>query len=398
MEKPGEKIYTLTRMGLAGIDSIVSSCREYSPSLLLESGIGEQQFLHRKKELAELARLASMPRNELIALAASDETDEARALFGILSAAHNLDAMAFTREECSPGLTDLFIRILLHFRCHIATIYTLSGACCGVKTISVNGMSASHRESGDAFMKSKNACAVLNRDLKETMFGTDFAGCPCPGKGDELAVCVDDNIIILVDDISYYERTFSMHELSGLMLIAGYIKSGISERRDPGTGMLNMNAYYENRRNGFHSSGCFLVADADDFGKIKTAHGREFAQFVLMMASDMIKGLLGHSDRVYRMGGDEFLIWINGGDGDSIDRARNVANSIIKKIASSTISRHEKTCTATFSIGMAELVRSPGSAAGSDLWRTEEEYTIELADRALYTAKHTGKNRVEPHV
>lgn len=397
MEKYLEEICSVTTRGAELLDSVIAGNAEYRPSFLDGYGIGELQFNRRREEIFLREKLLSAPLPVLHSEAFPAGTREVSGLFRILDAAYALDPSAFTRGSCSADLTCLFIEILIHFRCHLASIYTMSGDECRIKVISINGMTIAGTTGREIFLKSRNACMVYGGKSGNCMFGARFAEAPSPGFGDELAVCIDDNIILLFDDLSLRERRFTQHELKGLMLTAGYIKARISERRDLRTGLLNMNAYYENRRKGFHGKGFFLIADADNFKTVNDLHGREFGDYVLSSIADIIKDSLGAGDRVYRMGGEEFLIWVDSSGGDGDERALALASAILKHVAGSVFARRYASCRVTISLGMAKLEHAQGSTPSDETWGAEEERAIELADRALYSAKNLGKNRVEFH-
>jgi diguanylate cyclase (GGDEF)-like protein len=86
------------------------------------------------------------------------------------------------------------------------------------------------------------------------------------------------------------------------------------------------------------------------------------------------------SDFVGRQGGEEFVLLL---PVTGLDQAALVAEKVRAAIAHITIPGVERTITA--SLGVAELPAHAGDADG----------LMRAADRALYTAKGNGRNRVE---
>jgi diguanylate cyclase (GGDEF)-like protein len=68
-----------------------------------------------------------------------------------------------------------------------------------------------------------------------------------------------------------------------------------------------------NRRNG--SMGAALFVDLDDFKNVNDSLGHEAGDHLLVKVADRMKSTLRGADTIGRMGGDEFVILIDGGDG-----------------------------------------------------------------------------------
>ena len=88
------------------------------------------------------------------------------------------------------------------------------------------------------------------------------------------------------------------------------------------------------------------------------------------------------SDFVFRVGGEEFLVLITG----DLEDGKTVAEKIRSKIEQSPLKSGDLLLLLSSSFGVAQLEPMDGDARLSD--------TLARADKALYTAKQYGRNRV----
>ena len=123
------------------------------------------------------------------------------------------------------------------------------------------------------------------------------------------------------------------------------------------------------------------LADIDDFKGINDNYGHLVGDCVLKEVSNRIKKVLRRSDFVFRYGGEEFLILL---PYTTKIEAKQVLEKIRQKIASEPIKCNEHQINTTISIGASALTEEPELL----------EKLIELADKRLYKAKKTGKNKV----
>lgn len=122
-----------------------------------------------------------------------------------------------------------------------------------------------------------------------------------------------------------------------------------------------------------------ILADLDNFKKINDIYGHGFGDRVLVEVAKTLRQNVKITDEVIRYGGEEFLIVLYR---CSLESAKKVGERLRKKIEEIGFEEFpEVKITASF--GVAEFVRS------KDL-----ERVIEEADKALYKAKRSGKNRV----
>lgn len=120
-----------------------------------------------------------------------------------------------------------------------------------------------------------------------------------------------------------------------------------------------------------------LLLDLDDFKAINDTDGHEVGDSVLVSVGDIIKQSTRISDSCFRLGGEEILCLLYGAD---YTNGRNVAERIRRKIATTTFRASKPTTT---SIGVSTLMPD-------DDWQS----WVSRADKKLYEAKKSGKNRV----
>ena len=127
-----------------------------------------------------------------------------------------------------------------------------------------------------------------------------------------------------------------------------------------------------------------LMIDIDYFKKCNDTYGHQFGDKVLRQVAEIAKRVSANHGTACRYGGEEFVVLI---DSDNVDHALEIAEQIRSTVESTSVPFNEEgkvtLISVTLSIGVA--VFSP------DIERVE---LIEHADKALYKAKGTGRNRV----
>jgi diguanylate cyclase (GGDEF)-like protein len=129
-----------------------------------------------------------------------------------------------------------------------------------------------------------------------------------------------------------------------------------------------------------------VMMDVDDFKKLNDEHGHLIGDRVLRAIANCVKSQLRGVDTPARYGGEEIAVILPRSD---IVSAYNVGERIRAAVAELRITTDGEPAQAlsvTASFGIAAFPESK-AADGEDL--------IRRADRALYRAKKTGKNRVE---
>jgi len=158
-------------------------------------------------------------------------------------------------------------------------------------------------------------------------------------------------------------------------------------RLDALTGALNRRAadqdlaylWKEFRQDG--QDPALIMFDADDFKQINDAYGHQMGDEVLRGLVNTILKNVRSTDRLYRWGGEEFLLIC---PGLRPDRVEQFTEKLLLEIRQQTYVCREVCLGITVSAGVAYF-----SSADSN-----ETDAIHRADGALYRAKGAGKNRV----
>jgi two-component system cell cycle response regulator len=126
-----------------------------------------------------------------------------------------------------------------------------------------------------------------------------------------------------------------------------------------------------------------LVIDIDRFKQVNDVHGHAAGDEVLKTIGATLSGAIRKVDQAFRLGGEEFVVLAPEAD---IMGAIGVAERIRQAVAQSvTTIQSGPTLTVTVSIGLSV---APDAASGTP------KGLLEAADRALYDAKSSGRNRV----
>ena len=125
---------------------------------------------------------------------------------------------------------------------------------------------------------------------------------------------------------------------------------------------------------------CFIFIDIDHFKNVNDTYGHACGDEVLKHVASTIRNLLRKYDVLARYGGEEFLTLLPETD---LEGARTVAERFRKTIEDSNVIFGKNTIKVTITLGVAEYDHALGA-----------DRSIQLADRALYEGKETGRNKV----
>src|SRR5438132_6578209 len=126
-----------------------------------------------------------------------------------------------------------------------------------------------------------------------------------------------------------------------------------------------------------------LILDIDNFKTINDTYGHHGGDTALVKISETLRAKTRRSDFPSRYGGEEFVLILPETDQES---ALQVANKVQDEIRSCVFGSNNKHFSLTVSIGIS----STSNREYSD-WRE----MLDDADRAMYVAKNSGKDRVE---
>jgi diguanylate cyclase len=156
--------------------------------------------------------------------------------------------------------------------------------------------------------------------------------------------------------------------------------------QDQLTGALNRHGLDEafereaTRADRSHTPVCVALLDIDNFKRLNDTMGHQAGDQALVHLSQVIKEALRPSDAVARYGGEEFIIVL---PGIGLEEATATVERLQRELTKKFFLHENDRVLITFSAGVA--LRAP---------QEPQDDVIGRADRAMYQAKKTGKNRV----
>lgn len=158
---------------------------------------------------------------------------------------------------------------------------------------------------------------------------------------------------------------------------------------DPLTKLSNRRHFFEHLEQEIYRRGrtaapfSLLLLDIDFFKKINDTYGHQSGDCVLIALAALIRQWLGKSDLAARIGGEEFAVLLPDTNLDTAIARAQALHTAIEHHSFRTAD--EKTISITCSLGLCNIgpVRSIGSEA-----------LYCYADKALYAAKHGGRNTI----
>lgn len=123
-----------------------------------------------------------------------------------------------------------------------------------------------------------------------------------------------------------------------------------------------------------------LMIDSDNLKEVNDGHGHEAGNRLLKLVAKCIEAELRHTDVLARYGGDEFVVLL---PETAADRAIEVAQRILKAVATTPLDFESRRIDTSVSIGVA-CYPEDGRSIDSIQAR---------ADRAMYLAKKQGRNQ-----
>ncbi len=128
-----------------------------------------------------------------------------------------------------------------------------------------------------------------------------------------------------------------------------------------------------------HTPVSIITMDLDFFKQINDTHGHAVGDAVLQQFVKRVTGLLRSNDILARIGGEEFMVVLQGA---TLEAATATAERLRAAIAATPLVK-KLSAPSTISLGVAAATHSS----------TVEQIMVE-ADEALYIAKRTGRDRV----
>jgi polar amino acid transport system substrate-binding protein len=156
--------------------------------------------------------------------------------------------------------------------------------------------------------------------------------------------------------------------------------------RDPMTNLYNRRYFHEvsstilqiaQREN---SNISLIMIDIDNFKLINDTYGHAIGDEVIKKLAQLLQDNVRLSDVVCRFGGEEFVILLPDTD---IKGAQKIASKIREVVEKNTLFIEKKSIKFTISLGVASLLSHTDNI----------ESILKRADKALYEAKESGKNK-----
>ena len=122
---------------------------------------------------------------------------------------------------------------------------------------------------------------------------------------------------------------------------------------------------------------CFAMVDIDFFKRVNDTYGHPAGDRVIKSLSRLLRQRLREVDLVGRYGGEEFAVVLVG---VGCEAAAKLLNSLREDFSRLRHVSEGAEFSVTFSCGVAEVAHF--------------DEVVEAADRALYQAKHGGRNQV----
>lgn len=126
------------------------------------------------------------------------------------------------------------------------------------------------------------------------------------------------------------------------------------------------------------------ILDIDFFKNVNDIYGHPGGDFILQEFSRVLIKSIRTSDVLGRYGGEEFIIIFIDSDRDY---SKTIIERILKEVRNTTFNYNGNEIKFTFSAGISD-------ASESDINNFSFEYLINEADKRLYKAKETGRNKV----
>ena len=164
-----------------------------------------------------------------------------------------------------------------------------------------------------------------------------------------------------------------------------YHKMYLNTTHDNLTGLLNYRAFLNrldiemNRALRTNQSLVIIIVDVDKFKRINDNFGHQVGNIALKKISDLISSSVRSIDVVARFGGEEFIIVVSNSNKNG---AEQIADRIVSNVANNIFVFNDQRIKITVSAGMAEFPND------SD----QVQKLIDVADKAMYTAKKHGGN------
>jgi diguanylate cyclase len=169
------------------------------------------------------------------------------------------------------------------------------------------------------------------------------------------------------------------------------LKKKLSENRqklmyDSLTGVRNRLSYEElleqelSRYSRYHEAFSYALLDIDHFKRINDEYGHNAGDKALQIVAQMMMKNIRKTDFLFRIGGEEFVLLL---PKTALKLAAPLVEKIRTSVGQSNFHFKQQKVTISLSVGLTEMGKSDNA-----------ESIYERADKALYEAKHAGRDRL----
>ncbi len=123
-----------------------------------------------------------------------------------------------------------------------------------------------------------------------------------------------------------------------------------------------------------------MMIDIDNFKSINDTYGHIAGDKILILLANLLKKTLRDSDKIFRYGGEEFIVALNRVSTGGVQVVAERINVLMRK---NRLKYRDREFGVTLSLGVTMM--QPGDTI---------ESLVERADRALYQAKANGKDQI----
>lgn len=127
-----------------------------------------------------------------------------------------------------------------------------------------------------------------------------------------------------------------------------------------------------------------LILDIDDFKTINDSHGHLAGDKILIFIANIFRKTLRDGDKVFRYGGEEFVIILNRLNDE---QCKIISQRLLKLVRENTLVYKGDSLKVTMSIGTTKFTKND-----------TPDSLIARADKALYKAKNKGKDQMYSEV
>lgn len=127
---------------------------------------------------------------------------------------------------------------------------------------------------------------------------------------------------------------------------------------------------------------CVFMIDIDYFKKVNDTHGHQTGDIVLEQVARLVQKYLRPQDLAGRYGGEEIIVAVQAG----VAQAYEIAERIRKAVEDHQMKSVDGS--------LFQVTLSMGIASSQD-FEYEADVLIDRADKALYFAKHSGRNQIQ---